>query len=565
MFHGLVEGMDMESLARGEWHTKMAFVRKITDPDHISNRMFVSMVEIQRSISTWPQLASDVVLGGSIGAYVAKRVLLGTMRDSGRFYFDATKCIFDNNPANTLRQPAPPSKPIVRVHDPRPSPKDLGAIVSQLLGSPRPLLAVEQKLLTTLVRFAQAAPSGGNFQPWLFVHLRNLPENPTTNPGPRNVGQQQQQRLNFGLLACLNPDIPAMRSAPARLPDFISLGASVENIVIALQGSGLKAVVEFFDVLPEWIQSSASAVATSLKQPSTGKPDPLKRCGALITFVRATEAADPLSDAIFKRVSNRNNFGSGTPMKAEQMKVLHEALSEGQKLWGGGLSPSLSLTLRPNDSENEEALQRLAAYQGEMSRIRLLSPIMLADLQDELRWTEEDAARTRDGVDIPSLQFPEGADIVVHALREQSGMEVLRKINGATVFSDSEKLRVSRCSAIGMMSCSANDRAAHFFSGRAAQRLWLAATALKVGFQPMYSGIFVLDFFKAQLAAKAPVHGLMDEQRVKEMESHQQHFVGPAHSTHPHPVFVFGITDAPGPAQMSYRKPVSSCLKMPAL
>ena len=52
------------------------------------------MTEIGKTITTWPQLASAVVLGGAITTDITRRILLKQYQNSGRFYVDLEKIIF---------------------------------------------------------------------------------------------------------------------------------------------------------------------------------------------------------------------------------------------------------------------------------------------------------------------------------------------------------------------------------------------------------------------------------------------------------------------------------------
>ena len=48
------------------------------------------MVEVKETVSTWPQLASDVALGGAMVANAVRRIALGEFTGSGRFYAIST-------------------------------------------------------------------------------------------------------------------------------------------------------------------------------------------------------------------------------------------------------------------------------------------------------------------------------------------------------------------------------------------------------------------------------------------------------------------------------------------
>ncbi|MBF9221708.1 hypothetical protein [Hymenobacter ruricola] len=67
---------------------KLPYVLRLLDYDHLSDRLKNSLAEIGRTITTWPQLGTDVMLGGAVAAGTARRILLGEPIGSGRHYFD---------------------------------------------------------------------------------------------------------------------------------------------------------------------------------------------------------------------------------------------------------------------------------------------------------------------------------------------------------------------------------------------------------------------------------------------------------------------------------------------
>jgi molybdopterin/thiamine biosynthesis adenylyltransferase len=93
LLHGLVEGIDSNSLKGLTNEEKIPFVLRILDFEKLSNRAKMSLMEVKKTISTWPQLASSVVLGGAVGADVSRRILLGQFTDSGRYYVDLEELI----------------------------------------------------------------------------------------------------------------------------------------------------------------------------------------------------------------------------------------------------------------------------------------------------------------------------------------------------------------------------------------------------------------------------------------------------------------------------------------
>src|SRR5690606_14700325 len=58
-------------------------------------RLRASMLEMKQTVTTWPQLASAVTMGGGITADVSRRILLNSFRSSGRYYVDIDELIGD--------------------------------------------------------------------------------------------------------------------------------------------------------------------------------------------------------------------------------------------------------------------------------------------------------------------------------------------------------------------------------------------------------------------------------------------------------------------------------------
>jgi molybdopterin/thiamine biosynthesis adenylyltransferase len=88
LLHGLlgdVKSVDMLECSREE---KSDLVLAMVDADRISPELAASFGQIGRTLSSWPQLASGVALGGALTCEAARRILLGRPCGSGRFYTD---------------------------------------------------------------------------------------------------------------------------------------------------------------------------------------------------------------------------------------------------------------------------------------------------------------------------------------------------------------------------------------------------------------------------------------------------------------------------------------------
>ncbi len=145
ILHGLVPGVTAASLAALPVAEKLPYVLDIVDAGQTSARGAASLAEIGRTLSTWPQLAGDVVLGGATAAAAVRRLGLGEPLPSGRVRIDVDAMLDTlSSPPDPRRREWPPPPP-----DPVPPDAD--------------------EPVTVMAHAASLAPSGGNAQPWRFV------------------------------------------------------------------------------------------------------------------------------------------------------------------------------------------------------------------------------------------------------------------------------------------------------------------------------------------------------------------------------------------------------------
>lgn len=145
-FHGLIPPIDASELAGLTTDEKVPYVLGIIDAERVSTPLAASMVEIDRTLVSWPQLASDVALGAALTAHAARNILLGRSHRSGRVTIDLDAVAVE--PADPPTESAAASDeiaPPVRVRAPLPE-------------------GFEDAVLEA----ASLAPSGGNMQPWRF-------------------------------------------------------------------------------------------------------------------------------------------------------------------------------------------------------------------------------------------------------------------------------------------------------------------------------------------------------------------------------------------------------------
>lgn len=91
LLHGLLGDVKSVDLADLGYQEKVDLILAMVDADRISPELAASFNELGRTLSSWPQLASGVALGGALCAEAARRILLGRPCESGRFYTDLSQ------------------------------------------------------------------------------------------------------------------------------------------------------------------------------------------------------------------------------------------------------------------------------------------------------------------------------------------------------------------------------------------------------------------------------------------------------------------------------------------
>ena len=160
ILHGLLGELDLASLSRMTSREKVPYMLRFLEAQQLSSRGAASLVEIDRTLSTWPQVSSDVALGAPAIAEAVRRIGLGEHLPSGRTRLDVGGAL------DRLDEPALPAD-----HGPEPAEYSDPALPG-LAGS--------------IAAAAIRAPSAGNAQPWHVearhdvITIRLAPEHSST-------------------------------------------------------------------------------------------------------------------------------------------------------------------------------------------------------------------------------------------------------------------------------------------------------------------------------------------------------------------------------------------------
>ena len=427
LLHGTVTGINPQNIKELSNEDKVPVILQMLGVDNISSRAKASMVEVQQSINTWPQLASSVALGGAAGADACRRILLNQFRGSGRYYIDFDEIVSDQN--------NPVSK-IVRSNPFQPLSKDeMQTLARQVTLEVNPTdIIPSNEIIQDLVNAACAAPSTGNDQPWKWLYHK----------GTLYLFHDEHRSFSFGDFR--------------KIASYISFGAAYENLNIHALKQGLEPYFKF-----------------------VGGPD--QKLIAAIRFrpvenKTLAQQLEPLDKAIYKRLTNRNQAA-----KANIQGDVYQQLTNFAESVPGAKFQVFT---------DEAVLGQFAEIIGFCDRVRLLSKEGHYDfVHHEMRWTSEEAEKTRDGIDIKTLGLSNSQMAALGVIKSEQVISTINDLGGGKALDMLAKRTVSAASALCLITLPKYELKSFFEGGRAMERFWLAATDLGLAVHPLISPLYL--------------------------------------------------------------------------
>ncbi len=424
LLHGLIDHLDPADAAKARTNEeKLPFLAPMAGLETLSTRMKASLLELGETVGTWPQLASNVVLGGALAADAVRRIVLGQMNASGRWYVDLEELIGGTKREIPMlyagiRPEKVPALSLDRML------AAAGRYGNAAMGS---FTRAQAEAIATA---GALAPSAGNMQPWKFLFLDGR------------------------ILLFHDRERSASKLDPDELIPTIALGACVENMVLRAQELGLR---------------------TRVETPFGADDGPFAVLSCTGTHVAAP---DPLAAYIGQRHSNRRK-ADGRTIEAEAFVRMEQATAE----CGGG---RLHVLTDPED------IGRIATIAGIAERLRIMNPYgHLEFFAHEVRWNDEEAQRTKDGLDIATLEVDMVGRTGLRAASDPEAIAFLRSTKGGKGFEKISGEAVRHSPAVALVSIEAHTPEDRFNGSRAAERAWLAATREGLAVHPISAAIFL--------------------------------------------------------------------------
>ncbi|MCC6401083.1 MAG: Rv1355c family protein [Flavobacteriales bacterium] len=482
LLHGLIDHLDPDAAA----HTlnaedKLPFVAPMAGLSTLSKRMKASMIEVGHSLASWPQLASSVFLGGALACDVVRRILLGQLTASGRFHIDPETLLpgADGPAVLVVRSEPPPPLTLRSMRDALPEAHE----------RTKPAYPLDEPTVAQLVEAGAWAPSGGNDQPWRFLH-------------------------EHGRLYLFHEPARSHSAAdPGQLVPMLSLGACVENLLVKAAGVGIALSHELIHH-----PSEPRLVAVF---GSTGPIRPVEH---------------GLSSWLTERCTNRR-MGDGSPLGDAARAALHAEVQE----IPGALAHLV---------EGAERLDRVAVLCGEAERLRFLNATCHHELfTKEVRWTDEDAQRTRDGLDLATFEMGASEVLGMQVASDPDAIALVRRWNAGRVFMDLSGPAIRSSSAVLCISMPRMDREHALLAGRAMERAWLRATGLGLAVHPI----------SAPILLGLMAHSAVFDTKEREAIGHCAGGIREVFATGDRsPAFLLRLFRAPAPSVRSLRLPLNT-------
>ncbi|MCW3122793.1 MAG: hypothetical protein JWQ38_2285 [Flavipsychrobacter sp.] len=404
---------------------KIPYILPISGIDTLSARMQASMIEMRNTLTTWPQLATAVALGGALTADTCRRIFLGQYTDSGRYFIDLEQLIPDTRPKEKYTLPAMPS-PVTDS-----AMKDLALQVKSVI-TPAAYIPTTDEV-TEMVGAAIKAPSAGNSQPWKwYFHDSYL-----------FLFYEYTDVISFG-------DFEQIAS-------YIACGAALENLELKAYSLNLKTEIHLF--------------------PITAR----KEMVAVIGFHKGADGMSlhcpgELVEQIDIRHTDRGRRDRKDILPNIQ-SALHMAVAS---------IPGAQLTL-VTDQEKINAFSNIIGPVERLKLLEPAGHFEF--YQQELRWNDDGNSVDNDGIDVDRLGISPQEIILLKMAKKPEVAALLKSWKGGQALEYSSRAAVGSASAIGIISMPGSSSEDYISGGRAMERMWLTATKNNIAIHPMMAPI----------------------------------------------------------------------------
>ena len=278
-------------------------------------------------------------------------------------------------------------------------------------------------IMKEIIRAASASPSVANSQPWSFSVRDNLIQ----------VRPDKKRADSFG--------------NTGNTVTYTTIGGVVENLTIAAQHFGFSTEIKFF---PECVDKGIIAE---------------------MNFREDKTADTPLFQFIFTRHTNRRLYHK-SPIPTH----ISESFIQMANSFRGAHFHWI---------EDQTTIDKLASLVKQTETLMYEHPRLHSDLFKWMRWTQEEAIKTGDGLSIKTLEINKFQEMALKYLSSWKTMNFLSRFHISSLVSDYSYRLVKNSPALGFIVMDRQTPEDYFNGGRFFERIWITATSQGLAVHPM--------------------------------------------------------------------------------
>lgn len=433
ILHGFLEGFPKERLTNISIQDRLPIFLRIVDAVNGSHRGKASFLEVGQTISTLPQLASAVTLGGGVVTDVTRRILLEQFTDSGRYYVDLETIIKNKEHSQKPGFPVNPHS-VFGLND--------AIRIADSIPYENSNVIPQDEEIRQIVEAGSHAPSSGNDQPWKWLYKN----------GRLHLFHDKFRSFSFANVNNMSANI--------------ALGAAFENVVLKSRQLGYNVKGELFPLGEE--SALLAALTFSMDQDRNAE----------------TVFAPELVNYIFSRSSNRNK-DLFTELSDHENAALQEAA---QSIAGARLHyiTERNAILEAAAIVAECELVTLLNEHGHHDFFKR-----------NVKWTPAEITDSNDGMSVQVLGYNASHLAALSMIRDEKIAQILKQIGGGNLLADNVQETLTSASSFALLTFSQATQKNYFLGGRAVQRMWLRAEQLDIAIQPLFSPLFLFQRLKS--------------------------------------------------------------------
>lgn len=282
-------------------------------------------------------------------------------------------------------------------------------------------LPISDSVIRAIIFAGIQAPSGDNIQPWIFEIKEN------------QIRIHIQEELDMSYFNF------------RQIPSLLSLGAVIENCIIAASSYGLSTFISYEN-------KESNNIA------------------AILTFQLSDEPCDHLFDAIWTRRTNRRQYSS-VKVSNEQLKKLREAIVH---------FPNVTW----HEVSEKMRIKKLARAVYLVDIIRSERKDLHVHLQKLLRFSQKSAYRKKDGLPVETLQAGWFGEFFLKYTHPWKIMKIFNYFGFSYIVARFVYNEIISSSTLVLVTIPKILPAYSIEAGRALERVWLEATHTGIALQP---------------------------------------------------------------------------------